>query len=163
MRSEQEAPAGGVASGTRVDRGVYEQFVASLSLATVDLVAIGGERQAAGEASHTRYDLSARYQVDAGAIHYRFDVEGHLGDDDATELGEVRASVIVTITIEATPDEGCVELFGHTSALMIAYPYLREALASTAQRLGFSGILLPLRKYTPDTPSGEAATEDTTG
>jgi preprotein translocase subunit SecB len=32
----------------------------------------------------------------------------------------------------------------------MAHPYLREAIASTALRIGFPGVLLPLIKHQPD-------------
>lgn len=142
----RHAEAAGQRQPSRVD---YNAFIGSLSLAAINLVAIGGERREPGEASKTRYELSAGYQIEETSIHYRFDAHGHLTNDEATDLGDVRASVIVTVGAEAIPDEQCIERFGNTSALMMAYPYLREALASTAQRLGFSGVLLPLRTHTP--------------
>lgn len=53
----------------------YNAFVASLSLAAINVVAIGGERREPGEASKTRYELSAGCQIDETSIHYRFDVD----------------------------------------------------------------------------------------
>jgi hypothetical protein len=34
--------------------------------------------------------------------------------------------------------------FGHTSALLMARPYLRETVAAAAQRIGLTNVLIPM-------------------
>ncbi|MDT0263180.1 hypothetical protein [Jatrophihabitans lederbergiae] len=133
------------ASGDTVDPGTYNDFVTSVALTAINVVGIGGERRAAGEATQTRFDLGAAYQVETDAVHYRFDATGQLTDEAGTDYGQVSASVVLTLTLTApAPPPPCIERFGSMTATMVVHPYLREALASTALRLGFGGVLLPL-------------------
>jgi hypothetical protein len=149
---------------TEPDATAYNEFVGSVTLAAVNLVAIGGERRTAGEASQTRFDSGAGYQLEDREIHYRFDVIGHLTDDAGTDYGQVSASVIVTLTTPIVPDTACLERFGGTSVALMAHPYLREALASTAQRLGFAGVLLPIITQQPgQRAAASAAAAETHG
>ena len=126
------------------DPAGYSSFIASVSLASVDVVAVDGERRSAGQPSHTRFDLEAGYRLEDGVVRYRFSVTGHLTDEEEEDYGHVGASVVVTVNAPKSPDPACVDLFGSTSATMIAQPYLRETIATTAQRIGFAGILLPM-------------------
>lgn len=105
----------------------------------------------AAKLPRTRFNLDAGYQVEGNSIHYRFDATGQLTDEANADHGSVNASVVVTVTTPTVPDAACIERFGNHSATFLAHPYLREALASTAQRLGFPGVLLPIlcRKPTP--------------
>lgn len=144
-----------------IDPQAYNNFVASVALTAIDVVGIGGERRAAGDATQTRFDLGAGYQVENGAIHYRFNATGHLTDEADIDYGHVTASVVVTLTLAAAaPDVACIERFGSSSATMMAHPYLREALASTALRLGFNGVLLPLITQQPAATAPEAETSE---
>jgi hypothetical protein len=137
----------------------YNKFVSSLSLISVDLVKISGERRIAGASSQTAFELEAGYQLDNQTIRYRFDVKGHLTDEDNTDYGDVTAAVLVTLATDQAPADPFVERFGGLSALMIAHPYLREAIAATAQRLGFLNVVLPLATVQP---GSEAATVQAT-
>lgn len=147
MTSESTEPAeAALAAGEPqvLDAERYNAFVEAASLTAVDVVAVSGERGAAGEAPLVRFDLSAGYQVEGRTIHYRFDGVARLSDSDDVDYVEVKASVIVTVTVRVDPDPACLEMFGAMTTAMTAHPYLREALASTALRLGFPGILMPI-------------------
>jgi hypothetical protein len=140
------------------DPTAYNAFVASVALTAINVVGVGGERRMAGDASQTRFDLTAGYQIEDGAIHYRFDAIGHLADPAGADYGQVSAAVVVTLTLtEPAPPPACVERFGGQSAAMMAHPYLREALGSTALRLGFGGVLLPMVTRQPAPPVEAAA------
>lgn len=133
------------------DAKTYNTFVASITLDAINVVSIEAERQTAGEATLTRFELVAGYQIENSAIHYRFESTGHLTDETGADYGHVRAAVVVTLALMApAPPIDCVERFGSQSALMMAHPYLREALATTALRLGFNGVLLPLLIQQPE-------------
>lgn len=138
------------ARDVRPSNETYNAFVSTLSLASIDLVAVSGERRSVGVASRTRFDLQAGFQLGDDAIRYRFDLTAHLTDDDAGDCGQVSASVIITVSAPEGMDAACAEQFGDTSATMLAHPFLREAIASTAQRIGFPGVLLPLVVRQPD-------------
>lgn len=142
------------ASAMEPDADAYNAFVDGLELAGIDLVEISGERGAAGIAAETRFDLSASYLQEENTIHYRYDVVAHITDEDGSDLGRATASVLVTARVAATAESVCIERFGSTSGAFIAYPYLREAIASTSQRLGFPYVLLPMIKSQPDGSAG---------
>jgi hypothetical protein len=132
------------------DPETYNDFIRSLALLGVDVVKVSGERRAAGESSQTAFDLEVAYQLEDQMVRYWFQAKGRLTDEEKTNYGEIAASVVVTLRSTQTPSPACIERFGATSAAMIAHPYLREAIATTAQRLGFLGVLLPLLTQHPD-------------
>jgi len=133
-----------------VDSKEYNDFVASVELAGINVLGVAGERRLAGEAPQTRFEWAAAYQIEDFIVHYRFDASGHLNDKDGKDYGEVSAVVVVSLTLtQPPPGAACVERFGNQSAAMMAYPYLREVLASTALRLGFGGVLLPMMTQQP--------------
>jgi hypothetical protein len=135
-----------------LDSATYNAFVADFELAGIELVKIHGERTAVGVSTQTRFDLTASYMRDEGVIHYQYEVTAHFVDDQDTALGNATASIQVTIRTDVAVNEACIEQFGGTSGALIAHPYLREVIASTAQRIGFQGVLLPTIKHQPAEP-----------
>jgi hypothetical protein len=139
-------PSGGTAEPASA---TYNAFVADFELADIELVKIHGERTAAGVGRQTRFDLMASYMRDEAVIHYQYEVTAHFVGDHDIVLGNAIASIHVTIRTDVAVDEACIEQFGGTSGALIVHPYLREAIASTAQRIGFQGVLLPAIKQQP--------------
>jgi hypothetical protein len=135
-----------------LDSATYNAFVADLELAGIDLVKIHGERTAAGVATQTRFDLMAIYMQDEGVIHYRYEVAAHFVDGHDIVLGNATASIQITVRTDHAASQASIEQFGGTSGALMAHPYLREAIASTAQRIGFPGVLLPVIKHQPTQP-----------
>jgi len=142
-----------VTAQAEVDLAAYNAFVASMQLGGIELIKIHGERTAPGTASQTRFDLAAGYTQDDGSVHYRYDVTAHFLDETGTSLGNASASVLLIVRDVDAVDVSCIVRFGATSGALMAHPYLREIIASTAQRIGFSGVLLPMIKQQPDQPS----------
>jgi hypothetical protein len=138
------------AGAAELDPVTYRAFVADLELASIELVKVHGERTADGVAVQTRFDRTAGYMQDGVVIHYRYDLTAHFTDDHATALGSAAASVLITARATTAASAACIEQFGGTSGALVAHPYLREAIASTAQRIGFPGVLLPMIKYQPN-------------
>lgn len=137
-----------------LDRVACNAFIAGLELAGAGLIKIHGDRIAGGVAVQTRFDLAASYAPDGATIHYRYDITAHFTDEAGTELGNAAASVVLTAHAAAAGSTSCLEQFGGTSGALMAHPFLREAIASTAQRIGSPGVLLPMIKHQPD-DSGE--------
>jgi hypothetical protein len=135
-----------------LDAGAYNAFVAGLELARIDLIKIGGERASTSAAAQIRFDLTAGYSQDENGINYRYDATAYITDDEGIELGQASASIVITFRTTSSAEVACIEQFGATSGAFMAHPYLREAIASTAQRLGFPGVLLPMIKSQPDKP-----------
>jgi len=129
-----------------LDPAIYNSFVADLELVGIEFLKVHGERVVVGVAAHTRFDLTATYQRDDRVIYYRYEATSHFVDDNNVVLGNVMASIQVVVRSKMTPSESCIEQFGATSGSLMAHPYLREAIASTAQRLDFLGVLLPMMK-----------------
>lgn len=77
----------------------------------------------------------------------------HFMDDAGNVLGNVSASVLLIADGVSAYGPVCFERFGATSGALMVHPYLRETIASMAQRIGFPGILLPMMTYQPDTPN----------
>jgi hypothetical protein len=138
----------------------YNGFIADLQLLGIDVVRISGERRRSGHAAQTRFDLAAAWQPDDETIQWRYDVTAHLTDPDDADYGSVEASVIIAGRARTAPDPACAEQFGRTSGAMMAHPYLREAIATTALRLGFTGVLLPLVTQQPTGGAAAPAEDD---
>lgn len=133
----------------------YISFVAGLRLTGIELIKVHGERTAPGAASQTRFDLAVGYMLADDAIQYRYDLAAYFLDNDGNDLGNASASVLLVTANAPTTDFACIEHFGATSGALMVHPYLREITASTAQRIGFPGVLLPMIKQQP----GEAGTD----
>lgn len=142
-------------SASGIDSQIYNAFVAALDLASIELVKIHGERNGNGAASQIRFDLAASYLRDAAVIHFRYDVATYFIDENGADLGNAVASVQVTARTTMDVSEAIIEQFGGTSGALMAHPYLRESIASTAQRIGFPGVLLPMIKQQPAQPAAD--------
>lgn len=136
-----------------LDPATYNAFIADLRLIGIELVKIQGERTSSGTSLQNRFNLSAGYMIDADKINFRYEVAAHLMDDAGSVLGNVSASVLLTADGVSAYAPVCFERFGATSGALMVHPYLREAIASTAQRIGFPGIMLPMMTYQPDIPN----------
>ena len=147
-----DAPEVVTSAEAAIDVATYNAFVASLQLAGIELVKIHGERTAPGTAAQTRFDLAAGYMQDSGSLQYRYDVTAYFLDETGTPLGNASASALLVAHNVIGTEATCIEHFGATSGALMAHPYLREVIASTAQRIGFPGVLLPTIKYQPDQP-----------
>jgi len=134
-------------SSEGLDPSVYNAFVDDLEIGGIELVKIHGERMAPGAATQTRFNLTASYMQEGPLIHYRYEVTAHFVDGHAAVLGNASASIQVAVRTEIAVNTACIEQFGGTSGALMAHPYLREAVASTAQRIGFHGVLLPAIKH----------------
>ena len=145
-------PAG---EGTELDLTAYNDFVAGLEMVGVDLAKVHAERTAPGAATQHRFDLAAGYTLDDAVIYYRYDVTAQFTDDQGSILGNAASSIVITARASTVPDASLIEQFGGTSGMMIAHPYLREAISSMAQRVSFPGALLPMIKFQPGNPSAD--------
>jgi hypothetical protein len=143
------------AGATDLDPATYNAFIEGLELAGIEIVRLHAERTTVGIAEQTKFDLTASYMQDDAVIHYRYDLTAHLIDNKGTNLGNAAASVVVTARSVSTVYAACIEQFGATSGALIAHPYLREAVASSAERIGFPGVLLPMIKHQPNQETRE--------
>jgi hypothetical protein len=135
------------------DSSAYNSFVAALQLMGIEPVKVHGERMASGVALQTRFDLGVGYMLGDGSIQYRYDLAAHFLDDAGIALGNASVSVLLIASNAPTTDVSCIEHFGATSGALMVHPYLREVIASTAQRIGFPGVLLPMIKHQPKGPA----------
>jgi hypothetical protein len=140
-----------------LDAATYNTFVAGLELVAIELVKIHGERTAAGDATQTRFDLTASYMRGEATIIFRYEVTAHFIDDHDAVLGTAAASIQITVRTVIEANEACIEQFGGASGALMAHPYLRESIATTAQRIGFPGVLLPMIKHQPAEPDKDDA------
>jgi hypothetical protein len=136
-------------SAAEIDPATYNAFVTDLELVGMELVKVHGERMAAGTPAQAMFNVTLGYTQSDDLIHYRYDLAAHLTDDQGVMLGSAEASVLLTARTTGAVDPKYVEHFGGTSGALMTHPYLREAIASTAQRIGFPGVLLPMIKHHP--------------
>jgi hypothetical protein len=119
----------------------HDSFVADFGSAAIELVEVYGERTADGVAAQSRFGLTAEYMRHDADIHYRYNLTAYFTDDFGTIIGRASVSVLVIIRMADGTDAAYIANFGATSAALIARPHLREAISSTAERIGFPGIL----------------------
>ncbi|HUD40078.1 MAG TPA: hypothetical protein VMR14_24515 [Streptosporangiaceae bacterium] len=131
------------------DPAAYNAFIGGLDLAAIELVKVSGERTVVGIATQSRFELTASYMQDDAVIYFRYEATAHFTDDHEVVLGIVSASIQLTARTAAAVSGAYLEQFGGTSGAFMAHPYLREVIASTAQRIGFPGVLLPMMKQQP--------------
>lgn len=129
-----------------VDAEVYNAFVSAVTLDRIEVVKVMAERRAPGDVVSTDFDLEASYLIGERSLHWRFDCTATAQDDDGETLGDVEASVLVTMEYGGgdEPSEMVMRQFASSSVVFLAYPYLREAIATTALRIGLPDVLLPL-------------------
>lgn len=146
MTAEQpELPPTDLIVAEQPDPQQYNAWLAGLDLGAIEIVRLHAERRLSGVAPSTRYELSAGWTAESGQIFWRYDVQAHLTDDEGGDFGDVQASVLLRAEHrDENFDSGCIEQFGATSGTMLAHPFLREAVATTALRLGFPGVMLPM-------------------
>src|ERR1700678_1268492 len=118
-----------------LDSTTYNAFIADLEVAGIELVKVHAERTAAGIATQTRFDLAATYMQGESVIYYRYEAIAHFVDEYETVLGNVAASIQLIVRSDVTVNEASIVQFGATSGTLMAHPYLREAVASMAQRI----------------------------
>jgi len=131
----------------------YNTWLSALDLGVIEIVRLSAERRLSGVAPASRYELAAGWTAEDGFIYWRYDLTAHLTDDDAADYGDVQASVLIRGEHRGQDtDAACIERFGATSGTIMAHPYLREVIATTALRLGFPGVMLPMITAQPDVP-----------
>lgn len=139
-------PSGGSGSADQ-----YSAWLAGLELGSIEVVRLQAERRLSGVAPISRYELAAGWTVEENQIFWRYDLTAHLTDDANSDYGDVQTSVLLrAVHSEPEADPACIERFGATSGTMITHPYLREVVATTALRLGFPGVMLPMITARPD-------------
>jgi CO dehydrogenase/acetyl-CoA synthase delta subunit len=139
----------------------YHTFVEKLELATVQYWAMHCERLKVGEAPKTTYALGVKLAIEGQRAYYRVDAYATPLDVDDQPVAQIENSVIVAFDLPKSdpPPEWALARFGSQNAVMMAYPFIREAVASMALRLGLPGIIMPMAiaphgpEETPDEPA----------
>lgn len=150
--SEQPAVPAGVSAEQ------YNAWLSGVRLGAIEVVRVHAERRRGGVAPQTAYGLGVGWASEGGRIFWRYDVTAHLTDDESTDFGEVQVSVVLSVEHDRSDaDPACLELFGSTSGAMMTHPYLREAVATTALRVGFPGVMMPMMTTLDPEPPAEPA------
>jgi preprotein translocase subunit SecB len=143
----------GVAPLATADPTVYNAYIAGLAVRDVEVVRVYAERHATVEPSEVKFDTALGYARQEGAVNYRYDVTARLVDAEGSDVARVEVAAVLVTESTSPSDEATVAQFAGTSGAMIAFPFLREAIATTAQRIGYPGVLMPIIRTNPDAPS----------
>lgn len=133
-----------------IDAGMYNAYVAGLTLHNVELVRLFAARTGPGRLAKADFATDLSYAQAEQVVNYRYDVAAKLSDEDGEEIGRVEVAAVVVTSSTAPADEAIIGQFSSTSAAMMAFPFLREAVASTAQRIGFPGVVMPIVRAEPE-------------
>ena len=150
------ADASDVATPTDLDASVYNAYIAGLLVHNIEVVRLYAERLAAEEPSEVKFDTALGYARQGQGVNYRYDVTARLVDAAGNDVAKVEVAAVLVTVSSAPSDEAAVARFAGTSGAMMAFPFLREATATTAQRIGFPGVMMPIIRATPATSSDEA-------
>jgi preprotein translocase subunit SecB len=131
----------------------YRRFAEAVKLNAIQVLELQAQRFDAREAPTTRFDVEAGYAIIDQGFQCEFKVKADLlaSEGENKEAGqEVALCVCRLLCIyEVAEDERVglledhVRKFSEGSAVLMAFPYLRENIQQLSQRLGFPGILLP--------------------
>lgn len=75
-------------------------------------------------------------------------------------IGRVEIVQGLVFACEEPGTQEAADWFSRASAASIAMPYLREAVATTAQRVGLVGVTMPLFVSGPSRPASSSPTAD---
>lgn len=140
-----------VVAPTEPDAHVYNAYIAGLTLRNVEVVRLYGERVAAGEPNEVKFDTALGYSGHGQEVNYRYDVTARLVDTAGNDVARVEVAAVLITASSSPSDEPTVARFAGTSGAMMAFPFLREAIATTAQRIGLPGVMMPIIRTTPAT------------
>ncbi|GCD91205.1 hypothetical protein [Nocardioides sp. LS1] len=127
----------------------YNAFVEALSLGSVETHRVLAERVGPGESEEASFETRVGFMTGESSAHWRYDASVTIVDSEGTALGTIEVAIVVTATYEdaaVSPSPEVLARFGGTTAALIAHPYLRETIATAAQRIGFTGVTLPMLK-----------------
>lgn len=130
---------------------LYNAFVAGLDVEEIQLVQLSGERQTPGEPANIGYAFGGGFHVDGERLQIKYDVTASILGSEAVVLTEVKASVVIAIRMATPGTPDCYNRFAGSSGALMAHPYLREIVQSTAARLGHPAVILPIAKVMPET------------
>jgi hypothetical protein len=148
--AEDEAAA---RSEQQISSEEYNRFVEQIDIASIDTVELHGERHRGGSSPATQFATGAGWLHEGTRAAYRFDVQALPLGEDEQPIATIKVSVVVNMeNVPETCSPGVLERFGAASATPIAYPFLREAVTTLAQRLNLPGVVLPMMKLQPDEP-----------
>lgn len=145
--TETSAPS---LSAGSIESADYNEFVHGLVLLEVNTVRLVAEALRPGLSPETTYELRASVATEESHLFLRYDAAASLLGDDGDPVARIETALVLVFRIDSTPPPEIVEHFGSTSGTLMAHPYLREALQSLSARLGYPGVLLPLRVATPE-------------
>lgn len=132
------------AEGAALSAESYNEFVAGITLGEIVTTKLSAERTGPGEAGASRFDIQGGVAVEDGTLQCQFTVTAHILTDEDQQIGSVEVVLVTLFGANPQPSPAAAEQFARTSAATIAMPYLREAVASAALRVGFPGVTMPL-------------------
>lgn len=147
--AKDDAPAGATVRGESSlgDDFVeeYNRFAMSVRLQSVEQLKLTAERVAQGPATNFDFSLETEVAILEEHVFYRYDGSADLKDADGNSVCPVSASIALAFAYEGdAPSEEIAGRYGLTTGMLLAHPYLREAIQTLAARLGFPQVALPL-------------------
>ncbi|MCU1616979.1 MAG: hypothetical protein JWO98_4519 [Frankiales bacterium] len=123
----------------------YNRFAMGARLQSVEQLKLTAERIAQGPATNFDFSLETEVAILEDHVFYRYDGSADLKDADGNSVCPVFASVVLAFGYDGeAPSEDVAGRYGLTTGMILAHPYLREAIQTLAARLGFPQVALPL-------------------
>lgn len=161
--TEPQVPTGGTSTGAGEEPECsveeYNQFVGQVEIAGIDTVVLHAERHRAGTSPVTQFSTGAGWLHEGPHAAYRFDVQAVPLGDDEQPVATIKVSLVVNL--DHVPEDSSpqvLERFGANAVTMMAFPFLREAVATMAQRLNLPGVILPMIQQQPAGQDADVST-----
>jgi len=129
----------------------YNAFIHGSQLLGIDTTNLHADRLRPGAAPTTSYELESNFSVVDKSLFLRFECTATLKGDDGEPVAHVRVAMVLAFSfVGPEPSVAVVQRFTENVGLMMITPNLREAIHSTALRLGYTGVTLPIMKANLD-------------
>jgi len=127
------------------DPQAYNAFVANASLEEIIWHRLHAERTSGEAVSNFDLEVQPEFGRDAdhpSSVIYRYAVGVTLKSADESPVGRVEVTLALRFEVKERPEDPVLNLFGGTSGLFMAFPYLRESVQSLADRIGIPGLII---------------------
>lgn len=139
----------------------YLAFVAGVEVQWIEVVLLHAEKRSVNASNDFEVQIGGGNALAEDHFLSRFEAKASVTDADGDDAAQLQVALIIKFSSETVPDEELVERFSRSTGVMMATPYLRENLASLAQRTNVEGVLLPLVRLQGGVAGGdEASAED---
>ncbi len=127
------------------DPAAYNAWLQKAQLEAVEQVRVSAERTGEGHLRDVELSVTPEFAIEPNRVLIRYDALALLSGTDGATLGSAGTVVALAFSYDGpTPTPDIVARFALTTGMLVAHPYVREAVQALAARVGFPQATLPL-------------------